>query len=373
MRNLRYAFVMILCSAALAAIGCTGDPGATGAGGDIGPTGPEGPAGPQGPAGASGLPLVIQLPGTGFFPEGIAQDVAGNFYVGSATTGQVIKASLAGTELRAGAFVAGELAGAAIGMVVDEDLGALWVCDSNPVNPTASALVAFDTGDGSKVATHTIPTTASVFCNDAALDDSNNVYFTDSFGGRVLRIPEADRLTDNSAADWKVDAALAGIDANAPFGANGIVHLGGFIYVLNYAKGTLSQITINGDGTAGELKDVALSDGTAAYTIAGGDGMKVLDADSLIVVENLGNRLIQIDLADVANTPTGTVTTLATRLDVPTTVALDLGTPGEESAFVVESQFDHLFTPDVAGPPALPFGVVQVHLFLPQPAPSLTE
>lgn len=381
MRNLRKAFLMGLFTAALIASGCTGDTGPAGSAGGVGPTGATGAdgamgtPGPQGPAAPSGLPLSIQLPGINFFPEGIARDNNGNFYVGSVTTGQVIKAGLLGDNLRAQDFATGQLAGGAIGMEFDADLGVLWVCDSNPTSPTASSLVGFDVGDGSSPAvTHALPTAASgIFCNDIALDDANNVYFTDSLAGRIFRIPEGNRLDIDSATEWIADDALAGIDADAAFGANGIVHLGGFIYALNYAKGTLLQIAIGTGGDAGEVKEVALSDGTNAYSIAGGDGLKVLNSTSLIVVENLANKLTLIDLADVATTPTGTVKPLATRLDVPTTVELVLDPPGQESAFVVESQFDHLLAPDTAGPPALPFGVVEINLFLPAPAPSLTE
>ena len=351
--------------------GATGRSGPAGTNGSDGTDGTNGTQGPAGPIGPGGLPLVIQLPGDNYFPEGIALSDNGDFYIGSVVTGAIFKASLSNT--RAQPFTNTSINGAAVGMVVDKGVNLLWVCQADATNFTTSALVGLDLGNGSKMANHDMPaSTGGVFCNDVALDEvTGDLYASDSLAGRVVRVKASDRQSNTTAENWLEDSALAGPDAMEPFGANGIFKLGSFLYVVNLGRGTLVRIAINGDGTAGAITQVALTDSKSQpYTFNGADGMKSIGTDTLVVVENSGNRLTQVKLADIGGAnPTGVVTVLTTRLDAPTTVAISFD-PGNEAAFVVEGQLDHLFEPTVNGPPELPFGVVRVDLFLPQITPG---
>jgi len=343
----------------------------TGCAGSDGERGPAGPAGPAGPGGASGqdsvgnLPLAIQLPGDDFFPEGIAlSDTEGEFFIGSMTSGEIVVANA--DTLRATRFSPPEtLDRTAVGLLADDSRGILWVCDADFFLLDGSSVVGLDLVTGALAVRHEIAPSASgaVFCNDLALDQNGDLYVTDTFGSRVLRIPSANALDADSAQVWVEDEALGGLDENTPFGANGIYITESYVWVVNIGRSTFVRITINSDGTPGDIAEVALTDTDGEPTLLiGPDGLKSTDDFStFIVVEQLGGFLSEIRVDDIdAAAPTATVEVLSSRLDRPTTVAYSLL---EDRAYVVEGQFDHLFTPEEAGPPLLPFGVVTVDLF----------
>ncbi len=378
MKRLFNCGIAFLVALSFAATGCEGDVGPAGANGtngdngndgNDGADGAQGPEGPQGQPGLGSLPLAIQLPTEDFYPEGIA--VGDNaLYVGSITSGQIIRAPFSpnGT-LRAQPLIdAGQFDNGAIGMI--EVAGNLWVCDADPFMGEQSKLINFDISDplnASKVASFDfqVPAGGQGFCNDVAVDPDGNIYATDSFGGRIVRVAAADTDADGNVEEWLKDDLLAGNEMN-PFGANGIVYHEGVLVVVNFSKGTVVLVPIDdADGSAGTPISVALTNAKdEAVTLQGPDGVKVLDAanDVLILVEGGGSgALTKVSLSELDTAaPKGAVEVIASRLDVPTTVAVDLN---EGAAYVVEGQLDHLFTPDDVGPPQLPFGVVRVDLF----------
>jgi hypothetical protein len=383
MKLLSKTTLALLCSMVLAAAGCSGDTGPAGdpgQDGDLGPVGPGGPIGPGGPAGPEGPPgagicTEFQLPGESFFPEGIALAENGDVFVGSLTTGDIVVFDTGSADPDHAQFLAlpdgQELKGGAVGMLLIEE-GAtrtLYVCDSIP-DPTMAqesqvvAIDVSDVGDPTVVATYPLSKAAAadpVLCNDLAVDSDGNLFATDSLGGQILRVP-AGAPSGDQAAQFSADAVLAG-NATNPFGANGIVTLNDgtndFVLVVNLSLGTLHRIAINADGTAGATVPVALTNSAGeTVTLTGPDGFKAIDNDTLIVVENGANSLTKVDLTDIFGAaPTGKTTVLSSRLDVPTTVAID-GT----SALVVEGQLDHLLNPAI-GDPSLPFCVSRVQIY----------
>ncbi len=362
----------LVAAGLLATVGCAGDQGPAGLDGSRGPQGEQGPQGPEGPSGPSGLPMVIQLPDADFFPEGIAHDVDnGIFYVGSLTTGHIVRAqeSTQDGTTRAETLSAGQFRYGAVGMLYDAERAIIWACDANsdPSNAPESSIRGIDASTGELVATIALPVPAEggSFCNDLVID-GDIIYVTDSFAGSIVEATIPDPLADTIGREWLVDDALAGLSPQAPFGANGIVQIGDYLWVVNSVKGTLLRIQMH-DGEAGAVVEVPLTDaGGQEVVLVGPDGFKAVDQRTLIVAENFANRLTEIVLVDAfGDSPSGQVTVLASRLDGPTTFALSLEPAAQETAFVVEGQLDHLMDPDGRGPPALPFGVVRVELFLP--------
>jgi sugar lactone lactonase YvrE len=382
MKLLSKTTLALLCSMMLAAAGCEGPAGEDGANGPAGPGGPGGPAGPAGPTGpdgpagqpGAGVCTEFQLPGEDFFPEGIALADDGDVFVGSLTTGDIVVFDAQGDADHAQTLNLPDdaIKNAAVGMLLVEGGGdrTLYVCDSlpDPANAQESQVVAIDvTNIDAPAVAATFPLSKAdaadpVFCNDVAIDSDGNVFATDSLGGQVLRIP-ANAASGDQAAQFSGEAILAG-NATNPFGANGIVTLSDgtndFVLVVNYSLGTLQRIAINADGTAGATVQVALTNGAGEdVTLAGPDGLKAIDDQTLLVVENGANRLCKIELTDIFGaTPAGKASVLSSRLDVPTTVAID-GT----SALVVEGQLDHLLNPDLAGLQSLPFCVSRVQIY----------
>jgi sugar lactone lactonase YvrE len=384
MKLLSKTTLALLCSMTLAATGCEGpegDAGAPGQDGDQGPIGPGGPIGepgaegPEGPPGA-GVCSEFQLPGEDFFPEGIALAADGDVYVGSLTTGEIVMFDAQSEDADHAVSLnvpADALKNSAVGMLLVEE-GAtrtLYVCDSLPAFDAAeSQVVALDVTDETIEVVATFPLSKAdaadpVFCNDITRDLDGNLYATDSLGGQVLRIP-ADAASGDQAAQFSADPAILAGNAMNPFGANGIETFSDgtsdHLLVVNLTLGTLHRIPVNPDGTAGTPVQVALTDSDdMPVTLSGPDGIKALDADTLIVVENGANRLTKIDLADLFTaTPTGKTTVLSSRLDVPTTVAID---PDGNSALVVEGQLDHLLNPALGGLQSLPFCVSRVQIY----------
>jgi sugar lactone lactonase YvrE len=379
MKLLPKTTLALLCSMVLASAGCEGEEGPEGQSGGSGPPGPQGPTGPAGPGGPAGPPgsgvcIDFQLPGEAFFPEGIALSSDGDVYVGSLTNGDLVVFPADDDHAQILNVPDDTVANGAVGLLlVQRDAQEiLLACDSLPdtVNGKQSKVVAIDVTDNAApdvLGSHPLTAAAAdatVFCNDLAEDSAGNLYVTDSLGGQVLRVPATVELgSGDPAALWSDDEVFAGADAMNPFGANGIEVLGDgtndFVFVVNFSKGTLLRVALNADGTPGAIVDVPLTN-SAGDTVAlrGPDGLKQFDNDTLIVVENGGNSLTKIDLSDpFGAAPVGKTTVLSSRLDVPTTVAID-----GDSAVVVEGQLDHLLGVDPSAP-SLPFCASRVQIY----------
>jgi sugar lactone lactonase YvrE len=368
-------FLRSVAVVAVLGSGCADD-------GETGPRGPEGPQGEEGPQGdpgdpgepgepgdpgQDGLPGAafsrdgFSLPGIDFYPEGIAVDDAGNFFVGSVATGAIVRASLAEGTISM-PFDTSELVGV-VGMVVHD--GALWVCHSSPAaeEPVAE-IVGFDLATNEEIARHPFPSEdeelaqGSGFCNDLTFDADGNLYATDSFGdvatnaederaSRILRVAAGDLATDGPAEVWLADPEFV-VPADA-FGMNGIAADGSDrVFAVRAAGGVIFEIPIESDGSAGT--PVPLEPATP---IDSGDGLE-LDGDSILIIQQ--STLTRIALAD------GAVTTLS-----PPELATEFLTTFAvfgSSAWVVEGQLDHLLGFDPS-PPELPFRVVRVPLAAP--------
>ena len=105
----------------------------------------------------------------------------------------------------------------AVGMVVDPEEGALWVCAANSSSGEDPEIVGVALADGAELARHPFAGGAG-FCNDLVLDPDGNLYATDSFGDRLMVLAAADRMTDGSeATEWLSDTAFE----SDGFGLNG--------------------------------------------------------------------------------------------------------------------------------------------------------
>jgi sugar lactone lactonase YvrE len=304
----------------------------------------------------------FSLPGVDFFPEGIAVDEDGNFFVGSVAHGTIVRASLAeGTWSMP--FDTSGIEGV-VGMNIDD--GALWVCHASPTLSDVAEIVGFELESGEEIARHPFPseddelTQGSGFCNDITFDASGNLYATDSFGdsaanptatrrSRIIRVPADDLATDGSAEVWLEHDSF--VVPDTAFGLNGIDADGDErLFVVRASGGEIFEIPIESDGSAGE--PVAF---TTSIDLEGGDGLKLVE-DAILLVQQ--STLTRVALAD------GAVTTLSPpelATEFLTTFALFGG-----AAWVVEGQLDRLLGLEPL-PPELPFRVVRVPLPAPLP------
>lgn len=232
-----------------------------------------------------------------------------------------------------------------IGLLVDEARSLLWVCNSDLTGKTPPSAVGFDLKTATQKAKHTFPGKKG-FCNDLALDAKGNLYMTDSLGARIIQVPAADVMGTDKAKEWSKDAKY--VLPPGKFGLNGIVSDGkSFMYAVSSTKGELYRIPIKADGSAGSVTIVTLP-----RALKGADGIKAIDAKTLVVVEQDAGALTRISLSG----DKGTLRVLTNRLDVPSTFAFQ-----KKVAWVVESQLDHMLGFD-KNPPMLPFQVVRVIL-----------
>ena len=223
MKTLSVGFHLCAALALLATVAaCTsedGDGGGGGAGGSAEGGGKSGGAPNDGGAGgaenggaATHTPLdpggrAINITPERFFPEGVAVDKSGNFYIGSMELGsvQIAQPNSQETKPFIEADATNELV-SVIGLYVDDASDTLYVCSSDagnsPQTGTAQAAIkAFKLPDGEFVAsyewpeysgtqwTDEVPEGVNGFCNDMTMDADGNLYATDSWYPRVVRLP----------------------------------------------------------------------------------------------------------------------------------------------------------------------------------------
>jgi DNA-binding beta-propeller fold protein YncE len=198
--------------------------------------------------------------------------------------------------------------------------------------------------NGAELARHVLPEGA-LFCNDLAIDESGNVYATESFGNAIYKIA-ADDLRSSTPASLFSDSALFSVDmVPGNFGLNGIDSDGQSLYVANFFTGSLFEVMVNEDGNAGEVAVVQLTDAQGiSRKLDGPDGLKVLESGLLMIAEQGRNWLSRVELES------GEILPAAGGFDVPSTFALD----ETGDAWVVNSQLDD-FMGGTA--PILPFTV----------------
>jgi len=306
---------------------------------------------------------LIDVSSQDFFPEGVTLDAQDNFYIGSMNTGAIHKAAADATDTQP--FIEpSEENGlvSVLGLYAHDASSTLWVCSSDAGNgnlagSAPAALKAFDLASGDFEGSWDWPAyatplpeamTAGVtgFCNDVTIDAAGNVYATDSWYPRILRLPAGATSTD-ALEEWVTSDVfpqdqwhLNGIDID---GASGI------IYAVENHPGALYAIPIMPDGSAGAVTAVATS-----RPLYSPDGLKVISPNLLAIAEGQHSGVALIELGGA----TARVRRVSTGLDGIATFALRDG-----SAWLVENQGDHFW--GEAADPMKPFRLVEVPLNLP--------
>jgi sugar lactone lactonase YvrE len=296
------------------------------------------------PMGVTGK--VINMTPERFFPEGTTVDKNGNFYVGSMYEGSIYKAAAGAKE--AEPFIEAGANGlvSVLGMYADDATGTLWVCSSDAGNAKLTgtapvAVKAFDLETGAAKGSYDFP--GGGFCNDITIDAEGNVYASDSWSPRVLRLP----VGGDALVEWVNDPVL-GVEQ---WSLNGLdIDQGqNVMYIVNIATGQLFRIPINADGSAGAITEIKTS-----QPLQRPDGLKVVAPNILATAESVPGGMSVLTL----NGDKAEVRVVNTGLNGVATFALYQG-----SAWLVENQGDHFWNPDGAGPDATPpFRLVEVPL-----------
>ena len=188
------------------------------------------------------------------------------------------------------------------------------------------------------------------FCNDITKDNQGNIYITDSWNPRILRLEKGKK----DLSVWNKNEIFSG----EGFNLNGIDFDGhDSLYVNKYNTGQFFKINLRNK----QLVEIKLP-----RPLFAPDGLKILDKNKILIAEGGVNRndpnlaragtgkitLVTIDEAWVAN-----LETIASGLDLPTTFVLE---PNKKALWVVESQYDHLFK--YKRNPHYPFRITKVDL-----------
>jgi sugar lactone lactonase YvrE len=309
---------------------------------------------------------IIETRVPDFFPEGVTLDADDTFYMGSMNTGAIHKAAVGAVQ--SSKFIEPDATNdlvSVLGLYAHDASNTLWVCSSDAGNGllagrAPAALKSFDLTSGELTGSWNLPefsvplptaATAGVlgFCNDITVDDDGNVYATDSWYPRILRL-EAGATASDVLEEWVVSDLfpsdqwhLNGID---------IDRTNGIIYAVENHPGALYSIQLLPNGQAGTVKEVETS-----RPLYSPDGLKVIAAGQLAIAEGQTGGMALIEISG----DTGYVRRVSTGLDGIATFALRSG-----SAWLVENQGDHFWGD--ATDPVKPFRLVEVPLNLPVPS-----
>jgi sugar lactone lactonase YvrE len=289
---------------------------------------------------------VITLPGDRFFPEGITVTSDGTFFVGSMEEGSIVRVLPGATE--AEPFIAPGANGlvSVLGLYADERRGLLWACSADAGNGKLAGAApvgvkAFDLHTGEARGSYDFP--GGGFPNDLTIDTEGNLYTTDSWTPRILRLPAGGSNLEEWINDPQLGAeqwSLNGID----FDKNS-----GVIYMVNQLIGKLFRIAIEPDGRAGAVTLIKTS-----RPLRRPDGLKVIGPNILATAEGGAGGMAVIEVSG----DTATVTVISEGLDDVSTFAYYQG-----SAWILENQGRHFWDPTNAGPePTPPFRVVEIPL-----------
>ena len=341
----------VLASIALASVvscGANGSDGRTGVQGLPGPAGTNGSNGTDGINGTNGTSGAdIALPGPTFYPESLTALSDGTLFIGSLGLGQIWK-QVPNAQVPT-KFVDGQKQ--INGLLADQAGNLLYACVTDPtVMPSKVAVKAFGLTDGLEKAKYDLPDGAK--CNDMVLDKAGNLFVTDSSGKIFQRTQAGTTLTL-----WASGGVLNPMNAGG-FGVDGIVYDGSaYLFLNNFETGKLFRFEIKMDGTVGTVDEIAVTP-----PLTGPDGMRALDATTLVVAENIigaPGKLSRLVINNAAKTAAKTV--LSNRLDGPTSV-VKVGMV----YWITEGQLEELFIPSPMSPrlsPDLPFLVRRLPAF----------
>jgi hypothetical protein len=293
---------------------------------------------------AENTPHEIIIPGDRYFPEGVTVTSNGTFFVGSLFEG-CINRCLPGNS-KMDPFIEAGSNGliSVLGLWPDEQRNTLWACSSDFGNGRLAGkgvvgVKAFNLQNGAPVGSYDFP--GGGFANDLTFDSHGNLYVTDSWSPRILRL----KAGGTELEEW-INDPLLGVDQ---WSLNGIDYdrSSNMIYTVNQRAGQLFRIPILADGQAGEAVQIKTS-----QEIRRPDGLKVIGPNLLATAEGgAGGMAVMTIEGDTA-----VVRRIPANLDGVTTFAYFQG-----SAWVVEGQSDHFWDPDHAGPNAdPPFRIVKI-------------
>jgi sugar lactone lactonase YvrE len=277
----------------------------------------------------------IELPANFYYPNGITHASDSTLYIGSITSGRILRIDPTGkidTLFTGNADVF-----AAASLRLDESRGILWGSSPDFLgtrSPNGEMIRrpprVFAINIRSGEVLHVIPMPEGGFSNDLALDSAGGVYITDSTLARIHYLASGTTQLQTWAADERFHSERIGLSGIAR-------RSDGISIVGHYSNGELFKVTPQAQGQP-KVEVIRLG-----RKIENPDGMQFASDSSLILtegaVESGNGRLLRIEVLAPGTDPKN-IETLATDLKSPVNLTL----AGRE-VWVTESQIRHRLTP----------------------------
>jgi sugar lactone lactonase YvrE len=278
----------------------------------------------------------IELPANFQYPNGIARDRRGRLYVGSITSGQILRIDANGKIETL--FPGNDDVFAATSLRLDEPRGILWGTSPDFLGTRNSSgetirrpprIFAIDIQAGKVLRSILLP--EGGFGNDIALDPEGGAYITDSTLARIYYLAPGTTQLRTWAQDERFRAERIGL-AGIARREDGVSIVG------QYSSGELFKVTPQAQKLA-EVEAIPLE-----RKLENPDGVQFVSDGTLMVTEGAvasGNgRLLRIDALSPGTKPKA-IETLASDIKSP----VNLTVAGQE-VWVTESQIRHRLIPE---------------------------
>ncbi len=236
---------------------------------------------------AGSPPAEVSIAGEGIFTESLTSTADGTLIIGSATR-TLYRAAPGGRQAQAWVDLPASSPRSIFGVLAHEASNTLWVCtgtlgqvDSPPPRAT---LYALELTTGALKESYPLPTDDAL-CNDIAVGADGSVYATDTRNMQIVRLaPKGGNLEVWAGNSFGPKGSVL----------DGIAVLDRRVYVNTMRTHKLFAVAIAGDGSAGEVVDLALSE-----PIRQPDGMRSIGSSRLLLGENFANgRAWFVDVDD---------------------------------------------------------------------------